>query len=141
MNRMTKLWLDPRELNHDVLNTVHGVNIAVGLSPFDVPDSIQGRYDEELGKFLIEFNYLTAEDRVSVGDDSHPVQLFVGKQSQRLYAIIVDVQKLSGMQAIMPEAAEAISVLQKRNSLDRLQQHYAMARNVIRQKADGLLAQ
>ena len=69
-----------------------GVHIRLFVSPYDVPEAVRGRFDDDSGKFVIEFRYLDTETWKLEEEDKF-VSLRVGKHSQRLHGIEVDVEE------------------------------------------------
>lgn len=77
----------------------HGVSVRVGMSPYDIPDGVRGYYDDSIGKFVIEFRYMTSEEPCEPVAQNATTTLMLGINSRRLYAIHVDVDSI-GAQAV-----------------------------------------
>jgi hypothetical protein len=139
MTDTVKVGLDPLKLNRDVHNRVNGVDIACGLSPFDIPSSVEGRCDARPGWFVIQFNYLpTHENRIAVGDHSQPILLYVGEHSGRLYEIHIDTT--IGASTVLTKTEEAIDNLRSQKSANRLAGYYQMVNGVVADSAGKLFA-
>lgn len=147
---MATKWLplDPAEWNKPQRKSIHGVTVNMYLSPQDVPEAVQGFYDEAMSCFAIEFRYPTGEEHKSnVAYDPH-VTLTVGKNSNRLYRIGIDVDRLQAksvglymyVQAAMakdvPHAIEQLASERKRALREG---NYRLAEEVIVRHKDELL--
>ncbi len=69
-----------------------GVHISVFVSPYDVPEAVRGCFDEDLNRFVIQFRYLDSEPWKRHAENEF-VSLRIGKHSQRLHAIEVDLER------------------------------------------------
>jgi len=116
--RTKKIELDPWSFTESEEQVVNGVKIRVGMSPYDVPESIEGSYDQEANRFVIRFGYVGGNEP-TVERGVEPVVLMVGKRSGRLYEIRVHVTML-GVDAVLLEINEAIDQLAQRVP-DRIQ--------------------
>lgn len=141
--------LNPESLNKNEEHIVNGIEVVVGLSPYDIPEMVRGHYDGAIKKFVIEFKYLDGQEpRKSISGNEH-VTLAVGAHSGRLYAIQIDVDELSANAVKLSfsaagnrfpdEVVSAIDSLRGKNPLK--ERHYAVARAVISDKARELLAE
>lgn len=56
----TTNWLpvDTESIVDNKVEERDGVEIQIGMSPFDIPQAIRGGYDDVQGKFVIEFQYM-----------------------------------------------------------------------------------
>ncbi len=136
--------LEPSSLGRNEHDQIDGVEIIVGLSPYDVPEAVRGGYDKDIGRFVIEFRYLDdGEERVSDAQEEDVV-LLVGEHSKRLYAIHVDVDRLKaekvGLKVLIPEVDEAIDKLGRKPQYSGRLSHYEVAKDVISQNSEKLLA-
>ena len=140
-------WIefDPSTFQKSDRQFQDGVEIIVGLSPYDLPEAVRGGYNEELGMFVIEFRYLgNGESRIPQGQDEN-VTFLVGEHSKRLYEIRVDVDglraKAVGLRVlIVDELNGAIDNLE-RGSTDRSRtRNYEVAKDVIAKNSEKLLA-
>jgi hypothetical protein len=135
-------WIavDPRNLNKPQRQqTNSGVEIELYMSPYDIPQAVNGRYDESKKRFVIEFSYIAGDEpRKCVPQDEH-LSLYVGKQTNRLYAIEVDIDALQA-------ETVALTVSQRiQNAMDALSSqppraNHQIAREVIRSKHAELLS-
>jgi|SRR5688572_17793081 len=73
--------------------TVHGVEIEVALSPYDVPQAVRGYMAGDSQWFVIEFRYLT-DERTSEKQVSETLIVTHGLHSQRIYAVKINVKAL-----------------------------------------------
>src|SRR6266853_4092407 len=71
---------------------LEGVKVDVLVSPYDVPEGVRGFVSKDHKAFLIEFKYISQEDTID-RPQSESVKLRVGRNSGRLYAIELDLQK------------------------------------------------
>jgi len=96
---MTAQWIpiENDEINQPKAEDIRGVELHVFLSPYDVPQGIRGFYDDDKDRFIVELKYLTDEKLVEEQSEESPeqhVSLLVGKNSGRLYKILIDVRTL-----------------------------------------------
>jgi hypothetical protein len=123
-----------------------GIQIAVSLSPYDIPDAVRGRFESRLGRFVIEFSYIEAEKW-----DLHPHReglfLRVGKNSGRLYGIEVDVKQHHGQPIALtmrlPKlVSKAIDAeLAQNRKADSRQENYELAKSVLSNEGHTLYSQ
>ena len=73
---------------------IRGVTVTVYFSPYDIPEAAQGEYDIAKECFVIRFRYLGGKEPIEYSDPKDDIQLGVGKQTQRLHEILVDVERL-----------------------------------------------
>lgn len=87
-------YLDTSKFMKPEADSERGVRVELSLSPYDVPEAVRGYFSEDIRRFVIEFRYIQDEpwERREAGEH---VTLRVGKGSQRLYGIEVDVETLS----------------------------------------------
>jgi hypothetical protein len=101
---LTSKWIevDPKAVNLPKTEKLDGVEVTVMMSPYDVPQALRGRYDDTSRRFVIEFRYLGEEE---TRDETHRehVVLRLGKNSGRLYGIVLDVDamKASWVQLVL----------------------------------------
>lgn len=90
---MSKYWIDiaPDELNRPHVSKIKGVRIDVMLSPFDVPKMARSRLIEGASKAEIEFVYLAGPEPTKDIHKTKGVVFSVGKKSNRLFKIVIDV--------------------------------------------------
>lgn len=107
---------------------VEGVEIMMGVSPFDIPQKVRSRIDPAKPRELrIDFKYLESgrgEPRSDYSEPGSSVTLEIGDHSGRLYCLRIDIDSLLPMskKSIDPESLETlITVLPE--SIDRAIQH------------------
>ena len=106
-------WL-PLKISEDAVElesvTRDGVHITLVMSPFDIPEAVRGSYDDESGLFSIEFRYPVMEKKTTRAAGAEHVTLVVGKNSERLYRIEIDVRSLGAnqvtLQTIVPHQVQ-----------------------------------
>lgn len=138
------IQLDPEQLNKNTTEKIGGVEITVGLSPYDVPDRVRGYVDDHNHKFVIEFEYLDGEEEHSLDTYGENISLTVGKHSKRLYKIHVDTNRLNTNQILLntfliEEIPKAIRGLEDKVAQKERHQHYEIAKDVIVNKSEELV--
>lgn len=136
-------WIDlePELLNQSQPHIEKsGVEVVVGLSPFDVPEAVRGYQNDALKRFIIEFRYLGESERqVPQQIDDH-VSLRIGENSNRLYEIQVDVDALQAKTVSLTFVVnKAMQRLAEDKKNPRKQAFYRMAGEVVRQKESELM--
>ncbi len=119
----TDKWIDVSGLSFpieiDRPTARKSAHIRLVVSPYDVPRAVRGRYDELMKRFVIDLLYIT-KDEPREASDENGLQLLRGRNSGRIYSIIVDVdgQGLDGVGLdIVHEVQERVtSVLDDRMS-------------------------
>jgi len=134
--------LDASTISDDERSEVSGVEIRVGLSPFDIPDGVRGYYDDQRQRFVIEFRYIgNHEEKVAGPKDGH-ITIMVGKTSGRLYEIHVDIDKVSSqgikLTLLKPEVDKALDRLADQASEPK-KRSYQVARAAFTENAQELL--
>lgn len=121
---------------------VHGVAVTVGLSPFDIPDAIRGRYDRELERFVIEFSYLDGDEKRLPSWQSEHLTLYVGERTGCIYEIQIDVESLkAGAVALKVQIQEAIGELSTSDRFAGRRRNYELISEAVTRHADELLAE
>jgi len=124
---------------------VKGVLVHVFMSPYDVPQAVRGRYDDERERFLIEFRYIGDEPIERREQDRH-LALHVGKNSGRLYGVEIDVDTLRAdlvaleMHIDQSHLFKSLSKAASSASGRPTEKNYRAVRNVISLKKDRLFA-
>jgi len=132
--------LDPVTLNPGEKEVVHGVEINVGLSPYDVPDGVRGYYDDDIKRFVIEFRYLDDEEDREPSWQNENITLVVGEHTGCLYQIHVNVDDLSANAVKLKLwVADAIRDLTQDKEFSARRGHYDVANDVVSENADALL--
>jgi len=110
---------------------IRGVKVEVSMSPYDVPTGVRGYTDAKF--FVIEFKYMTSDERVRSVPHGDHVFVEVGVNSRRIYRIRIDTEKLK-FDTVAVEVKEAIE--KTINELgpranNRLVESYRLNENII----------
>ncbi len=144
-----KAWI---EVPADSLDTddkliESGVEISVGLSPFDIPEGVRGFYDEAIERFVIQFKYLDAdgkERRTSVKPEAG-IELCVGEYSGCLYEIHVDVDQIGAnavqLKLYLQKAENAVRKFSTHGVSPRIKKHFKVVEEVLERNGDLIVAQ
>lgn len=135
------------ELDPDILNEStpqlndNGVEVVVGLSPFDIPEAVRGYMNAQLNRFVIEFRYLGEEERRVPQKLNDFINLRIGENSNRPYEILIDVTALKAdtvkLLVVLKEALEKVAV-EKANP--RKQAFFRMAGSIVKDKETELMS-
>jgi len=122
---------------------LEGMKVDVLLSPYDVPEAVRGFIRKDHKVFLIEFKYISQEDTIERPQSEH-VKLRVGRNSGRLYAIELDLQKFGANHVqLRLEVAEALknvlTHLVKEPVSPMRATNYKMAKKVVENHEDCIL--
>jgi hypothetical protein len=98
------IQLDASKLNIKKKQYRNGVDVWIGLSPFDVPCAVRGRIDESQNKFVIEFSYLDDSEETQEQVVTQDLSVVTGLRSGCLFAIKLDLHSL------IPKTARVQSV-------------------------------
>ena len=140
--------IDATSLKTDRHESVRGVGIVLGISPFEIPEAVRGYYDEGRHRFVIEFQYLDDdpdddfEEAIHESRPSAQVSLGTGAESGRLREVLVDIDSLKAdavqLRILVAEkVSEELRHLADENSSKR--RHYELAGTVLHEKADELI--
>ncbi len=131
-------------LDPELLSTVErteepgGVEVVIGLSPFDIPEKVRGGYNEKSNRFVIEFKYIDESERhVPTKLDNH-ITVLAGENSNRLYEIQIDVDAIGARSVQLSLATEAIERVANK-SKPRKQKLYGMAKRIVESKESELV--
>lgn len=115
-----------------------GVEVQIIVSPYDIPTAVRGRYDEKLGRFVIEFRYIDDEPWDREEFEPH-VFLRLGESSGRVAGVEVDVDALnvSEVQLKLGAVRQALSHAKKREQ--RRWDNYDIAFDVLRGHHDEIV--
>lgn len=134
--------LDPEKLNKPKLETIQGVEVEVMLSPYDVPDAVGGNYDKERKRFVIEFKYASGDEPRSVEWHDQYVNFIVGRNSQRLYGLEIDVDAMNAhavsLKVLEEKVDKAIDDLGRKLTRRSRLGNYGLAKEVISQSGRQL---
>jgi hypothetical protein len=141
------IQIDPEELGLPQPETIRGVQVTVLFSPYDVPESVRGQYDQSLDRFLIEFSYLGGAETPRFSTFSQHVELGIGVRTGRLHQIRLNVKAMKVMGVCLDvrkakaEVNAAISELERHPTIPRppLGNYEAVAK-VVSQQGDELFA-
>lgn len=89
-------WLttDIRQLNTAVREATKGVHAELRLSPYDIPQAMRGYRLSGTPWFVIEIKYLNSGEKVKTRLHNEYTAIEVGVESERVYKIKFDVEKL-----------------------------------------------
>lgn len=110
MNTSSEEWIlvSQQELNEVESKEQRGIKLQFMLSPADLPTAWRG-YHSNSTTVVVEFKYLSSSEAKATHDQGDGVSIEVGKNSKRIYRIILDVMKIPSSGAIMvSKAAGAI---------------------------------
>ena len=123
---------------------IAGVEIVVGLSPYDIPSHFRAYYDPILKRFVIGFKYLSEdEERLTQTQNDH-ISLVVGKESGSLYEVQLKVDDLKAfsvsLRVGLPEVDSTLHSLANKMHSRNKSRHYEAVREVIKDNRAELLA-
>ena len=112
MNASSEEWISvsQHELNEVESKQQRGINLQFMLSPADLPTAWRG-YHLNSTTVAVEFKYLSSSEPKIVESQGDGVSIEVGKNSKRIYRIILDIMKIPASGAIMVSRA-AVAVEQ-----------------------------
>jgi len=117
------------------------VHINLFLSPYDVPEAVRGRYDQNRKKFVIDFQYASEEPtRQETVDDKLSIRL--GKHSGRLYEIEVDVDRVKAKSVTLvtfvhKQVESALENLRKKR-VGNVRDNFSVVQEVVSDRKDQL---
>jgi len=130
------LQLDPAEFETDGEQMIKGVVFHISISPYDIPQAVRGRYDEQARHFVIEFKYLSMESTCHSRVDEHVV-LKLGEKSGRIYSIHADVQAME-VEAVLLRIDHLIDEAFRGHDKRHVKTNYEVAKRIISDKAPQL---
>lgn len=92
-------WLSVKPCNY--VASDDPVDIRILTSPYDIPDWVRSGYDDDLGRFVVEFRYMLDED-YRIFDVGDGVRVRLGKHSNRIVGVEVDVDQPGAYQVPVP---------------------------------------
>lgn len=142
-NESRWVQVNSEELDKERSEVIRGVEVTVLASPYDVPDAVRGRYDEDQRRFIIEFRYFDEEEWWRDEKDKH-LALRIGRNSGRLLGIEINVDALKAnevkLQLAIPRlVSKAIERLRDDPDRARKRDHYKIAGQVIAHQQNQLL--
>ena len=125
MNTSSEEWISvsQHELNEVESKEQRGIKLQFMLSPADLPTAWRG-FHLNSTTVAVEFKYLSSNEAKVIQDQGDGVSIEVGKNSKRIYRIILDVMKIPSSGAIMvSKAAGALEHSQglNKNNLEVIQ--------------------
>jgi hypothetical protein len=145
--------LDAVKLNRPRDAIIRGANVQVHVSPYDVPDAVAARYNENLKRLLVDFKCVIRDEDTQMTPHADGFTLIIGKKSGRVYRIEIDVDRLQlgrvGVQVLTtaPDAARVLTSGVDR-AIDSLgasaqtgprAENYRVVKEIIAERAQELL--
>lgn len=93
MSRWLQVNPDAEEFTKRLQTEGSKVKVEFLVSSYDIPEAVRGFYNEDRGRFIIEFKYIGNEPTKPQPQDDY-VTFVIGKNSGRLYGIEIDVKTL-----------------------------------------------
>lgn len=108
------------------------------VSPYDIPERITGDYEKAAKRFVIRFHYPVEDEPVEDVAPRDGIALRVGKHSQRLCEIVIDVDSMkTNAVSLKLQAKQAVETFAREHpSLKR--ENYRIAEEVIEERAAEL---
>lgn len=135
--------LNPSEFNKSEHKVIHGVDLEVFLSPYDIPEAIRGAFQKESGKFVIEFKYIGGSEPLDEKDENESILLQIGRHSKRLYQIQVaidpDMHKTIGLKLFLPKVNRLLENLSKSLGREVPARNYEVTREILAKKGKQIL--
>ena len=128
-----KLGRWTRVTTRDYVEVGDALEVGVLISPYDIPDGIRGRYDDQNNRFVVEFRYMVDEKyrRVVSGDG---VWIRLGKYSGRVVGVEVD--RRTDPYTVIGEAIQNVHSIT--DARTRRRANYLVARKVLEDKRDDI---
>jgi hypothetical protein len=105
--------IDAKKYNQIREISVEGATIKGALSPYDFPHHATAVYDEKKKEYAIHFKYLTPDEERSEVPVAKEISLFVGKNSGKLYDVIVRGQEPHGLRQFNLQLVSGVKQLEK----------------------------
>ena len=136
---MSREWieLDPTELDEPQDVLLDGVPVTLSASPNEVPHGIRGYFDERLKRFVIELRYIGEEPWRRVPYPDHHLSFRLGRNSQRLYGIEIDMN--AARERWVSLATQAIEE-QKKRLRNTWRRNYDIASCLLQERASQLVS-
>ena len=131
-------WIDvdTSSLPADDVEVNEGVEIHIGLSPYDIPEAVRGSIDSN-GIFNIELKYLSDRDEPTEVTKIDPIVSFeTGVSSQSLYRIHVNLKAVdceSVTVKIVSQLQKSLSQYATHGLPKKRQTQFKAAENVMKQ--------
>ena len=91
---MYELRIDPDKFNLEKLATVRGEGIYCLISPYDVPIKCFSNFENKKGIYTLTFDFIDTDPKMQKLQFGDLVRLFIGRNSNRLYEVQVNVQEV-----------------------------------------------
>ena|SRR3989338_4249015 len=110
-----KNWVTLNEIaidkSHHHTDPNDGVVIEVSMSPYDIPKAVAGYKTENQEWFIIEFKYIS-EEPVDVKTETKNIKLFVGKNSDRIYQIHINLKEFNASSVTLKVKEESLKAIE-----------------------------
>ncbi len=135
---MEEAWIkvDPNTLNPAKQETVEGTKVTIKASPYDVPDAYRGYFDNKIGRYVVEFRYLSEEPVRRENHGPH-LTLRIGKRSSRVYGVEIDSRGLEQRRWVQV-AVNALSEREEKAGRKETFLNYVIASRLLRDNAPRL---
>lgn len=151
LNPMSEwITVDVNDVNKEVTKNLNGVEVRMRFSPYDVPRRFRGYRETNSNFYVVEFEYLTPEDtRTEIPCPSSPVQLEIGKNSQRIYKVVLDMNKVKNLH-LSTEGEPATGIARNISGVihhfqgsvpQKLQERYEMPERLVFNNRDKLFSE
>lgn len=110
MNTSREEWISvsQHDLNEVESKEQRGIKLQFMFSPADLPTAWRG-YHMNSKTLVVEFKYLSGNEAKVIQNQDDGVSIEVGKNSKRIYRIILDLMKFPASGAIIvSKAADAV---------------------------------
>jgi hypothetical protein len=88
------IWVNPKRLKSAVATeTVDGMRLTVGISPYSLPLFVVGRYDSKTGRFVIEFQYINDEKASPRPRVINGIEIHEGRLSRKILSISLPIDR------------------------------------------------
>lgn len=137
-------WLEinPAEFSKSEQVVIHGANVELFLSPYDLPEAVRGSYDGNEKKFSMEFRYIGGDEPLDT-DVRGTTTISVGRRSKRLYKIELAVDltkgKSVGLRLMLPTIDEVLDKLAQDFPDARRSGNYKVAKTILEKRGDKIL--
>jgi hypothetical protein len=144
------ITVDVNDVNKEVAKNFNGVEVRMRFSPYDVPRRFRGYREPNTHYYVVEFEYLTPEEtRPEVPCPNSPIELEIGKNSQRIYKVKLDMEKVKKL-SLSTEGEPATGIARKivgviqhfqESVPERLQERYKMPEKLVFNNRDRLFSE
>ncbi len=135
------LGLNPKKFTSNEDDS--GVTIRTSPSPYDIPEAARKNFDETRKFLSIEFQYISNEPVKSITEEDG-ISFRLGKNSGRLYAIDVELKKVTSGEAtidrITERIAKIIGGLAVSSNLPARTNNYSMVQQAVTSEKNTLFA-